>query len=684
MQTPDAHSGDGQVTLTLVIPPTITGGSTTDANQGSTTDTPFAGVTIGDGNTNNPTDTLTIQLSDDNASLVEGASYSGPLSLVSDGNGGYTLGGTAAADTAANVTAALDALTLNAPATLTGASNGVEALNFTLSDTSSAYAPAPTTATVTADIFALPSEAFGYTGNIQTFTAQTSGTYDIAADGAEGGSGLNSAAGGLGAMASGDVYLQAGATLEIVVGGAGGSSRYGGGGGGGSFVIETNNGSGAVDINEVIAGGGGGGIYSAGGGGLTGPTGGHGAGSGGGGGGVNGAAGQGGDNSHYGSGGGGGGFTGGAGGFPGRSGSVAGLSTATFVGGAGASSGGGGGFGGGGGGGGGSGSGGGGGGSLDVATYGVLQTADAHGGNGLVTIALVSEAPCYCRGARILTERGEVPVEQLEIGDLLVTASGALRGIVWIGARAYSARFAGNNPDLLPIRFKAGSLADGVPARDLLVSPKHAMFLDGVLIPAEHLVNGATIIQEKPGEDIHYFHLELETHDVLIAEGALSESFVDDDSRAMFQNAHEFRALYPDARSREAIYCAPRVEDGFALDRVRRRLAERAGLVYPAATDFGLLLGVVERCDHEGVAGWALNMAFPNAPVCLDVIVDGALAGYAYAEAERPNGDRGFDLLFPVALDPSRPHKIELRRSADGAALANSLIPAAEAAASAA
>ena len=120
------------------------------------------------------------------------------------------------------------------------------------------------------------------------------------------------------------------------------------------------------------------------------------------------------------------------------------------------------------------------------------------------------------------------------------------------------------------------------------------MFLDGVLISAKHLVNGATIVQEKPENDIHYFHVELASHDVLLAEGAFSESFVDDDSRTMFQNAHEFKKLYPEARPKEIVYCAPRVEDGYILDRVRRRLAERAGLASPAATDFGALLGEVE------------------------------------------------------------------------------------------
>ena len=124
---------------------------------------------------------------------------------------------------------------------------------------------------------------FAFTGTIEFVTVQTAGYYDITADGAQGGEGhINRATtrggGGLGAMASGEIYLAQGAVLEIVVGGEGGSSRSGGGGGGGgSFVIETNSGSGAVDINEMIAGGGGGGDDpDVGGGGRTQPTGGNG------------------------------------------------------------------------------------------------------------------------------------------------------------------------------------------------------------------------------------------------------------------------------------------------------------------------------------------------------------------------------------------------------------------------
>jgi hypothetical protein len=128
-------------------------------------------------------------------------------------------------------------------------------------------------------------------------------------------------------------------------------------------------------------------------------------------------------------------------------------------------------------------------------------------------------------------------VEHLQIGDEVVLVRGGMASIRWIGRRSYAGRFLAANPNVRPIRFRAGSLGDGVPRRDLLVSPKHAMFLDGVLVPANCLVNGVTVVVDHISEQAKYFHVELDTHDVLLAEGAPSESFVDDDSRGMFHNA---------------------------------------------------------------------------------------------------------------------------------------------------
>ena len=301
----------------------------------------------------------------------------------------------------------------------------------------------------------------------------------------------------------------------------------------------------------------------------------------------------------------------------------------------------------------------------------------ADGGSGVEITA--TGTPCYCRGTRILTDRGEKPVEDLQIGDRLMVRSGALRPIRWIGRRAYGGRFAAGNRDVLPVVIRAGALADGVPRRDLSVSPLHAMFLDGVLVPAAALVNGATIIQAQAIDRVEYFHLELETHDVILAEGALSESFVDDDSRGMFHNASEYRAMYPAARPVPARYCAPRVEDGEALVAIRRRLAARAGSA-AAIVAPGQLQGQLDSVTRDHIRFWARDAATPDAPVRLRVIDNGLVLGEVLADQYRADlaqagmgsGHYAYEMLIPGGLSPTARHVIEVERVADGAMLANS------------
>ena len=208
--------------------------------------------------------------------------------------------------------------------------------------------------------------------------------------------------------------------------------------------------------------------------------------------------------------------------------------------------------------------------SNDVDTGGVLLT--------------VESVACYCPGTLILTDTGEVPIERLQIGDHVVTNSGLLKPIRWIGRRSYSGRFIEGRHDMLPVRIRAGAIGAGVPRRDLVVSPKHAMLLDGVLVPAHCLVNGVSVTQADRVDSVQYVHVELALHDVILAEGAPSETFVDDNSRGMFHNAHEFAGRYPRYRRRPAVLlrAAGRGRRGAGGDQARGRPAGR-----PAAGNAG-------------------------------------------------------------------------------------------------
>jgi hypothetical protein len=218
---------------------------------------------------------------------------------------------------------------------------------------------------------------------------------------------------------------------------------------------------------------------------------------------------------------------------------------------------------------------------LDAENYtGITWSAAQDAGTGTD----ITANPCYCRGTLILTEAGEAAVEDLASGDRVISISGAARPIKWIGRRSYSGRFAVGQKHILPVCIAAGALADGVPRRDLWVSPNHALYLEDVLIEARDLVNGVSIVQAERVDAIQYFHIELNGHDVIVAEGAPAESFIDDDSRSLFHNAHEYRALYPDERAGPARYCAPRRDQGYEVERARAAIDRRAGEVRARST----------------------------------------------------------------------------------------------------
>jgi hypothetical protein len=137
-------------------------------------------------------------------------------------------------------------------------------------------------------------------------------------------------------------------------------------------------------------------------------------------------------------------------------------------------------------------------------------------------------AVCYLRGTRIRTPEGERRIEELKIGDQVVTVSGESKPIKWIGHQRFKKSSECWPKDFEPIRIRPFALDERTPHRDLYLSPNHAVYIDGMLIPAKYLVNGRSITQCAPegAEVIEYLHIELFTHDVIFAEGAAAESLL--------------------------------------------------------------------------------------------------------------------------------------------------------------
>ncbi len=189
----------------------------------------------------------------------------------------------------------------------------------------------------------------------------------------------------------------------------------------------------------------------------------------------------------------------------------------------------------------------------------VQVISDNHGG---ALITLGGEMPCFARGTRLLTPNGYRPVEALSPGDPLITAAGDRRPVRWIGRRTLDLSAAAS---ARPVIIAANALGPGMPLRAVRLSPLHAVFVDGVLVPATHLVNGATIRQETARAAVTYYHIELDRHDIVLADGMACETYMDTGNRGPLYQEEGVRT--PAAKA-----CAPLVTAGPRLAAIRRRL----------------------------------------------------------------------------------------------------------------
>lgn len=214
-----------------------------------------------------------------------------------------------------------------------------------------------------------------------------------------------------------------------------------------------------------------------------------------------------------------------------------------------------------------------------------FQAVDASGASNVGDATVYTgDLPCFCNGTRLLGLDGEIDIEKIRPGDWLVTvcANGpSRRQVRWTGYRRINVTRHDNPAAIRPVRIEAGAFGPGQPARDLRLSPHHALYIDGCLFEAISLVNGDTIRQETSGGFVSYHHVELDRHDVILAEGLPCESYLDTGTRDDFEGAPALRLHPVFQTSMEAARCAPLVVEGPRLEAVRARLdRQKAGLLF--------------------------------------------------------------------------------------------------------
>ena len=210
-------------------------------------------------------------------------------------------------------------------------------------------------------------------------------------------------------------------------------------------------------------------------------------------------------------------------------------------------------------------------------TIAVTTTADYHITASSLGTQITFQIPCFAAGTRILTDRGKIPVQDLKIGETVITSGAEDRPIIWIGERTIDLRHHPDPNSVQPIRIAANALAENVPDRDLFLSPDHAVYIDGYLIPAKELLNHSNITRHSP-DRITYYHIELDAHAVIFAENAAVETYLDTGNRSCFADADA--AIIPSQEHGDAMRrqgsCATLLESGKVLSSIRARILRTA------------------------------------------------------------------------------------------------------------
>lgn len=200
---------------------------------------------------------------------------------------------------------------------------------------------------------------------------------------------------------------------------------------------------------------------------------------------------------------------------------------------------------------------------------------------------------CFLAGSMIHTPSGELAVERLSVGDEIVAyvdGKEMIRRVTWAGqARCHVRPHLPDDEAGYPVRILENAIADGVPYKDMLITAEHCLFFDGKFVPVRMLVNSRSIFYDKSITSYDYYHIETENHSIIMADGMLTESYLDTGNRRAFRQAGTVVALTPSRNLTWNDAAAPLGVSRAFVEPLFREIAVRAE-----------------------AAGWALQSAVPG------------------------------------------------------------------------